>query len=75
MTRIKNVNSTLRKIADECPDLVFGKFLKGKFRNRKRKKAIFSLAVDKGAGYWRGSGKVEADLAMEKLILRRTTYD
>ena len=30
MTRIKNVNSTLRKIADVCPDLVFGKFLKGK---------------------------------------------
>ena len=66
MTRIKNVNSTLRKIADECPDLVFGKFLKGKFRNRKRLKPIFSLAIDKGAGYWWGSGMVQAESASKK---------
>ena len=41
MTRIKNVNSTLRKIADECPDLVFGKFLKGKLLEKRYFQAFF----------------------------------
>ena len=62
MTRIKNVNCTLRQIADSCPELVFGTYLKGTSLIKQTHNVVpssRSMATDKSARHWwRGSGDV-----------------